>query len=82
MTVRQLMNDEQFVSALYAAEDFSQMQVLFREKGIELTEKEIMEYACMRPGREGELGEQALEFVNGGGSVKNWALHLLREFAN
>ena len=63
--VQALMQDEQFKAKLSQAEDLEAMAALFRNEGFEITGEDLK--AAVEQQGEGELSEESLENVAGGG---------------
>jgi hypothetical protein len=65
--VKEVFSDEAFVKELFEMETASQVQAALKEKGIELTEAEILEIRdTLAKVESGELTEDMLENVAGG----------------
>lgn len=72
--LEELMKDEAFLNAMFSKESSEEVQKLFAEKGVELTIEEVEGLAAAilqaAPEGNGELSEDALDSVAGGGIVE------------
>ena len=68
MNIEHLMNNEEFKAKLSAAENTAEMAEVFASYGVEVSEEELKEaMAPVAAGEGGELSEDALDMVSGGG---------------
>ena len=75
----QFLDDQAFIDKFLAAESAEEVQALFREQGVELTLEDVekigqeIREATMKNAGEGELSDDAMEQVAGGG-LGSWLL--------
>ena len=75
----QFLDDQAFIDKFLAAESAEEVQALFREQGVELTLEDVekigqeIREATMKNAGEGELSDDAMEQVAGGG-LGGWLL--------
>ena len=74
------MQDKNYVRELMALETIDAIQAKFAEAGIDLTAEEVetivREVVALEAGTDGELSEDALESVAGGGPILGMAIFL------
>ncbi len=64
--IEEVANDEAFLDQLINADSIDEAQKLFAERGIELTQDEVENFAKQVSNSQGELDEESLEAVSGG----------------
>ena len=75
MNIEHLMNNEEFKAKLSAAENTAEMAEVFASYGVEVSEEELKEaMAPVTAGEGGELNEDALDMVSGGGFL-DWLIN-------
>lgn len=81
-----LLNDEAFLDKMMEATTLDELGKLFSENGVEMSQEELCEFA--KEGKratalsqsDGELTEDALEDVSGGGAIFNWIRKKLNNY--
>lgn len=66
--IKELFGNEEFVKKIEGLESPAEMSAVFKEYGVEMSEDDMAEFmkAAMKKESGEELGEEALEDVNGG----------------
>lgn len=72
--INKVVKDEEFIKSILTAEKLSDAQLLFKEKGINLTEEEMKEigrYLSKLVQNNGNISDDELESISGGDKSKS-----------
>lgn len=72
--INKVVKDEEFIKSILTAEKLSDAQLLFKEKGINLTEEEMKEigrYLSKLVQNNGNISDDELDTISGGGKSKS-----------